>query len=723
MLGFVYLGAMDVKRMLACGFAAWVMQAQAQQHSHNGWTLPVKDTLMVLVIFAEVEYDTLAHLDQLPHGTADWKPGQLPVYASQLFHHTYVDQPQALLTRYYRESSLGNFEVLGDYYPEVITVKYSEFIIGGQTVLHKRISEQLAAREPWSTSTGMSLKAFDRLGRARGRGLPIPASGPDFDGVDHCMVIVRNFHLLPKGNGMASGSSFSVIGGKPTDTYSIFSGGHDLPFGILKHELNHLFLGGNNFHSGGGNSARFMSYLLSVQGGWSMMGAANSSLSTCNGWDRYRLGWGQKDSPWLITATKPNGQRCNGDLDALQQEHSGEYLLRDFVTTGDVIRIKLPYMAEAGFQQWLWIENHGTEAINGSPFDKYQLEHYDCTSYAVPGLYMAIQIDAEQKEDRDVFNNVLADYWMPLPANGRYDFVWSEEPVALEPCVNDQHYRWYELRPELENPLTGNHEQELSYAPLKDHKGPLLAAQHIPTMVRKVGETYQRLNFMGHASHAYRLDGNAGIGLGSNPASASVLTYVNSRLPRKPDARDQRQVYLNGIAVRILEHMPDGTIRIRVDFDDHVLAENRRWCGPIALSNHHLNGPDLWVKARLTLDRGRTATRLDQPDSTRMGWLYNDTTYLRVQQGATLRNSGTLWLANGSTLELAPGATLDMQRRSTIVLKSGSALVLQPGAVVSGKGRIKAAAATKVLYSDTEQYNALRKRISSKRRLLLRTGQ
>ena len=53
-----------------------------------------------------------------------------------------------------------------------------------------------------------------------------------------------------------------------------------LPFEILKHEFNHLLLGGNNFHSGGGNAPMFQSYFMSLQGGWSMMGAANSSLLT-----------------------------------------------------------------------------------------------------------------------------------------------------------------------------------------------------------------------------------------------------------------------------------------------------------------------------------------------------------------------------------------------------------------------------------------------------------
>jgi hypothetical protein len=102
------------------------------------------------------------------------------------------------------------------------------------------------------------------------------------------MILIRNYHKLPKGNGRASGSSFGMIGGKRTDTYSVFNGGHRIPFQILRHELNHLLLGGNNFHAGGGNSHNFESYVPFVQGGWSMMGAAHSSFLTCAGWDRYR---------------------------------------------------------------------------------------------------------------------------------------------------------------------------------------------------------------------------------------------------------------------------------------------------------------------------------------------------------------------------------------------------------------------------------------------------
>ena len=80
------------------------------------------------------------------------------------------------------------------------------------------------------------------------------------------------------------------------------SGRNALPFEILKHEFNHLLLGGNNFHSGGGNAAQFGSYTQCMQGGWSMMGAASSSLLTCSGWDRDRLGWRPEGAPFAINA-------------------------------------------------------------------------------------------------------------------------------------------------------------------------------------------------------------------------------------------------------------------------------------------------------------------------------------------------------------------------------------------------------------------------------------
>ncbi|MBK9539820.1 MAG: hypothetical protein IPO12_13910 [Flavobacteriales bacterium] len=48
-------------------------------------------------------------------------------------------------------------------------------------------------------------------------------------------------------------------------------------------------------------------------------------------------------------------------------------MLRDLVTSGDALRIRMPFLPEE-HQQWLWVENHQTYALNGSPTDRFHWE-------------------------------------------------------------------------------------------------------------------------------------------------------------------------------------------------------------------------------------------------------------------------------------------------------------------------------------------------------------
>ncbi len=696
----------------------------AQQHSHNGWALTTKDTLRILLVFVEIQYDTLPNLEDLPEGNYDWPKSGLPGYADEIFHPFYTPSPTAIMTRYYHESSLGNLIVLGDYIPKLFKVPYSKMLSRGQYVIFETVSAEIASMGEVVTNAGLKLDDFDLWKKSPGRGLEIAPANGEFTGVDHVMVLTRNYHSMPKDNGQASPSSFGILGGYRTDTYSIFSGGHSLPFGILKHELNHLFLGGNNFHSGGGNSSRFLSYTLSVQGGWSMMGAANSSLLTCNAWDRYRLGWKAEGNEFLISALDSNGKEANGDLDANRADDAGVYILRDFQSKGDAIRIKLPYIPDTQFEQWLWLENHATTAINGSPFDNYKYSDAECASSALPGLFMAVQIDTEKKEGKDVYGYVLADNWKPIPANGMYDTQCSSEELQLKQCVNTKAYKTYELLEDFENPLSGNHEQENIYAQPADSFRQLSDSDFIPPMIRKVGDAYQRLNFLGDENHNFRPGYKSMMGIGTNPTAASVLTFVNARKPRKAHKRNNTTIYLNGIGIKILEHYSDGSMKVSIRFDDHILDSKRRWCAPfIVLNNHNAAGADLLVTGHLILDRGQTPTRFDEPAVTEDGVYFTDPTTLTIAPEAQMVNDGLIELKKSSQITVSQGATLLLERRSKVNLEGGTHLNFEVGATLVGRGRIRIEKGAAVFCEDEATHKLARRRTFQKNRVLVQSGQ
>ena len=162
-----------------------------------------------------------------------------------------------------------------------------------------------------------------------------------------------------------------------------------------------------------------------------MMGAANSSLLTACAWDRDRLGWYTKEAANKIHAVDPAGHELNGDIDPLSGD-TGFYVLRDFVTTGDALHIRMPFIPEDEHPQWLWLENHQTESRNHCTTDRFHFEENPCVKKAVPGIYAAMQVDRANKTGTNIYGG-YADYLRPVGANGNYDLNWCKEVAKSEP--------------------------------------------------------------------------------------------------------------------------------------------------------------------------------------------------------------------------------------------------------------------------------------------------
>ena len=103
------------------------------------------------------------------------------------------------------------------------------------------------------------------------------------------------------------------------------------------------------------------------------MGGPSSSFQTANAWDRDRMGWKPAGKKHTISALNAEGSEVLGNIAPGSHElFEQEYVLRDWVTTGDALRIKLPGIPENEYQQYIWIENHQGYQNNGSRFDLFQ---------------------------------------------------------------------------------------------------------------------------------------------------------------------------------------------------------------------------------------------------------------------------------------------------------------------------------------------------------------
>lgn len=135
-------------------------------------------------------------------------------------------------------------------------------------------------------------------------------------------------------------SCFSPINnflGNKVASYCSFGTHEHIPTEIMRHEFGHQIFGDNSFHCAGGGSQ--MNYWIPMTGGWSAMGLANSSLLCWNAWDRQRFNWKGTGNIYTISARDMMGNEVNGDLDINNPNDAGVFILRDFVTTGDAIRI------------------------------------------------------------------------------------------------------------------------------------------------------------------------------------------------------------------------------------------------------------------------------------------------------------------------------------------------------------------------------------------------
>lgn len=661
--------------------------------SEYGSTLSPHGTIRILVLFCEIDYDKNPSKDPQPNGAEHWPKGQLPRWKDDLFDAYASDRPQAMVTGYYHDVSLGGFTVLGDYVDHMFTLKESEYaeLANAHSVGVAAVKE---ANKLGSLHTAHDLHIadFDLWQRGGKPGFPRTNKPDDPHRYDHVMVIARNSGLT-HGQGSTDGGSPGQLYGYESDSQSRFGGMNDLPFEILKHEFNHLLLGGNNFHSGGGNASQFESYQICQQGGWSLMGAANSSLLTCSGWDRMRLGWYPPQAPFTINVHDPSGAIVDGDLDPLAGD-TGIFVLRDFVPSGDAIRIRMPFIPRNEYQQWLWVENHQTEARNGSRTDRF---HWDrpgitCVSNAVPGLYMEMQIDRENKRGKDIFGG-LADYLHPLVANGHYDVVITND-TNKQACPFGGPARIYRLEDRWQNPLTGSSAQELISFD-RNNDGTVERGEHTSLACGYLtdGVLYNDASFFGAARHVWRPGGNTVLAMGTNPSSANMLTLdcTGKQEKRKGAAPDNRTVYLNGIRVELLRQRDDGGIDVRVSTGDTRLTNDVRWCAD-SIVLPPLKGKDgraltLATGHRLLIDRSRTATRMtlqEEVDGTRY---FAPRTRFTVSTGAIMRieAKAELQLANGSVLHVMPGAELNMDPTALLTIDASSRIVVHGTAKLTGK--------------------------------------
>lgn len=104
-----------------------------QANSRNGCFLPPTDTIRVFIVFGEVIGDP-NDPGGLWVGNGSWETGNLPPNKDLIINHSISNSTQLVgITKYFHEVSNGKLIVLGDYYPEIVQIDYSDATNGSIT--------------------------------------------------------------------------------------------------------------------------------------------------------------------------------------------------------------------------------------------------------------------------------------------------------------------------------------------------------------------------------------------------------------------------------------------------------------------------------------------------------------------------------------------------------------------------------------------------------------
>lgn len=670
--------------------------------SRNGCIYSPHGVIRFLVVFVELEYDN-PNDDPFLDGTEYWGVGELPVWANSLFAaYDTTDFINKQVTKYYRLASSNDHIVLGDYllapdnggvfkihtadgnikyHPEYITPIINQKL-GNNIITASGTLSSISDFDKWTPGSGGIEK--DNVGNGRW---------------DYVVYIIRNSIEPKNSNGCTTNGNNSLLLGHKVDFYSMQCAGNSSnPIHVIRHEYAHMLLGGNEFHTCGGGWAGGIysyNYWIPQTGGWALLGLYGSSLMCWNAWDRYRLGWNGNGNIYDISARASDGvTEVNGDIGI--SDGNGVYVLRDFVTTGDALRIKLPYIDETReYPEWIWLENHQGADNNNVEFDKWQYQDADCVEDFEPGIMAYIQINSDIRESIN-YNAVYdqyADYLNPLTANGFWDRRFLTDSVNNE-CVS-----YAMIRPFVrfeENPLTGCGDQSYYTIDL-DENDIVNKLDQVNNWTEKEGNTYHKKLFqLGHSSHSFNMNGNKKIGISTNPSSAPLINMVGQNT-QCDTAKNLRKTYLNGISIEILEqNATNGNIKVRIRFDDVDVENDVRWCSDSIVLNNipTASGYSLNIKngKSILLDQGITATRMTNPISFNGQKIFASPTTFIVQPDVKvhLDTTASIVLDNSSKLHIMERASCIIEDRGTLEIKTGTVLQLDDcsSLVINGTGML-----------------------------------
>jgi hypothetical protein len=677
------------------------------QESKYGSVLNPHGTVKILIVFAELEASC-------GDGQAGSWGTAAPPNADKYLDYQVSASPLTHITRYYKDMSLGELNVIGDYYDGTVQVSCTDFNTYGSTnaVIRKLNTVWQTTGGQYLTKHGLDLQSFDEYTNANGGQLKVKT--PD-GSIDAVLILWRNhpLHTCSNGYGVGNYMTPEPLKNKSTSVYGEWDycpGTYNSPDGwdqFFQTEFMHALFGGNNFHIATGaayGTQLWTSNAYSLNQG----GVAKVAC----GWDRNFLDWkGTRQYP--ISAKNTSGTEVQTELSSTQQGVM-YYVLEDFVTKGDAIRIKLPH---SNWQtngdkknQYLWIENH--QLTNQYDHNLYS----SCQSW-VPGLYAYVQAGKDILNGSMTYGggyespNQLNDWLFLLPAEGRWDFYYD----LASKGNSGANCRWnnasvpygiyYPDGSSLPNPFTGFTDTygridsngdgyiwswETNEKPSSPSPAPAVD-DYQPGWEKWLGipspsATKVLLSRGGDALDAFTTVGQK-IGMATNPSTAPVYTLKEATAT--PSSYDNRSIHLNNMSIEIVNtnyyNVSSGpkAIQVKVRWDDQDIVSDTRWCGNVILANEGAMqmGINLLANKKITVDRGLSPTTYIK----RTDGFFTEPSFLHLMAGTTttLQSGAQLIVKNGSTFHMQAGSNLVIGANASVNIDATSVICIEQGANIT----------------------------------------
>ena len=705
------------------------VRTTAGASSVNGMAVSPHGNLKILVVFAGYTEET--NIGCTTASDPSWPtvdlntgvltPGSIPPLANlnPLFYQTNTQfSPGATdqtISNYLYQMSLTSanpFKVTFGWLPTRANVSYAAYpdIFAATQAVVQQAVNQAPANFNWSS--------YDQHTNHPNFATDNSSTGPD--GIlDYVVVIWRTYGYcvpptqttagIPGGLGGGHGAA-----GYPTGNVSVpangshgtyrFAEGHlqtnALDPNLFMHEFAHnLYNPPHMLAADGVTGNRFF-----MNDGWGMM-CDIPTMFSANAWERWHLGWMELQASngqyyYIINedgTRTGTAVRVNSDVQDASSltATNGYYTLRDFTTTGDVVRVKIPNATN----QYLWLENR---AKNG-PFDRRNDLTWGNGSggFLQPSKGLLAMVESLADRTPITNNNDAAreNQLRTLSAEGNFDYV-AAGPASPPATYNYHLYQNYLFN--FTTPAANASGGANQITRIRLDKNGDNVINYDPRSGNDYGagglnneSTWQVIR-NGQAN-----DGTFGpnigtrtvgfrYGLESNPLLIPNQTVIGSGTT----VTGLSEIPLNGLSVEITAYNSStGDLTIRVRYDNVTVNKDTRWTGQLRtypVANASPGGTAIFVNSgkRLTLDRSGTPQRSTRSSQ---GDFVNDTK-LSIMPGAalTLASCANVDLkGTGTQLYVENGGFVSISGCATLTAYAGTSISVNNSADISGSVALK----------------------------------